>query len=810
MSRDLRLSIRQLRKNPGFSFSCIVALALGIGANTAIFSMVNAVLLRPLTFRNPQELVWIWSTRTDRDKAFFSIPDFVDYREQNTSLREMAAFANWGANLAEGTSPERLTGIRVTPNAFAMLGTQPAIGRCLQADDAKPGSQRTVVLSYRLWQKRFAGAPGIVGKDIRLNGDSYSVVGVLPEAFVIPNAEIDIATPLVPETDPRRTDRGANFLRVFARMKAGYNTRQVQSEMNSIALDLQHRYPEENAKKTPPRVFLLQDETVGSYRTSLFMLLGSVGLVLLIACSNLANLLLSRASARRKEMAVRAALGASRFQSIKQLLTETGVLVFIGAASGLFLAWYGLQFLIALSPETLPRAREVGIDGRALVFTLLASSIAGAIFGVIPALRASKVDLNQDLVGSGKGTADAKGSDLLRSVLVISEIALSLVLLITAALLMKSFLYLQAVNPGFKSENVLAARLSLPAAKYRNAEAMTVFFDKVLSRIGTIPGVESVGAVNVLPLSGMNTRSDFTISGRPPLKPSDKPAAQSRWVTPDYFRALGVRLIKGRPFNPHDNAGSGRVAVIDEALARRYWPASDPLGSHLLIEDDATTPRDVEIIGVVETVKHFSLDEEALPTFYSPMAQIIEGQVGFVGGNCSLAIRTNQDPLALQDQVRREVQSVDPEVPFSNPKTMDQALSASTAARRFILLLVGIFSGAAVLLAISGVYAVISYSVTRRQQEIGIRIALGARSIDVMKLVLGQGTKLVSIGIIAGILAAILATRLVSSLLFGMSPIDPITFAAASLLLSIVAICGCYIPARRAIKTNPVIALRGD
>ena len=467
--------------------------------------------------------------------------------------------------------------------------------------------------------------------------------------------------------------------------------------------------------------------------------------------------------------------------------------------------------MITLSPENLPRAREINVDTRVLAFNLfVVSCIAALIFGLFPALRASKVNLNEELSGSGKGSVDAGARDKVRSFLVVSEIAISLVLLITAALLMKSFLHLQEVNPGFKKENLLVARLSLPPKKYANREAVTVFFDKLLSRIQAVPGVRSVGAINVLPLSGMNTRSDFTVSGRPPHSPNDKPAAQSRWITPDYFRAFGVRLLKGREFNAHDNAAGARVAIIDEALARRYWPEGDALGRHLLIEDDASTPRDVEIVGIVETVKHASLDEESLPTFYAPIDQIIEGQVAFVAGNCSLAVHTSQNPLAIQEEVQHQVQNVDPDVAFSHPKTMEQVLAAATAARRFNLFLTGIFSVAAVLLAISGVYAVISYSVMKRQQEIGIRIALGAQARDILKLVLGHGTKLVLIGVGTGIVAAVFSTRIVSSLLFGVSAIDPLTFIATSFLLGLVAILASYIPARKATRVNPVVALRGS
>ena len=808
MRSELRLAIRLLRKNPGFTLVCVLALAVGIGANTAIFSMVNGILLQPLDFKDPAQLVWIWSTRTDRDKAFFSIPDFLDYQAQNSSLEEMVAFGNWGVNLAEGSNPERLTGVRVTANVFRMLGVEAAVGRSLIPEDGKAGSVRSVVLSYGLWQRRFAGDRSVVGKTIALNGESHTVVGVLPASFVFPGAEMDIATPLILETDPRRSDRGTNFLRVFARMKPGATKQQVQSEMDSISRNLQRLYPEENAKKTPPKVFFLQDEMVGSYRTSLFMLLGAVGLVLLIACSNLANLLLARAATRRKEMAVRAALGASRSRLIKQLLTETGLLAFLGGGLGLFLAWWALKFLVVLSPANLPRAREIDLDGSVLAFTLLISCLAGLIFGLIPAVQASRVDLNEELKGAAKGAGETGRGRMARNALVVSEIALSLMLLISAALLMKSFVRLQEVRPGFESNNLLLVRLSLPPRQYSNSAAVALFYDQALSRIRTLPRVENAGASNVLPLSGLNVRSDFIIAGRPPLSASDKPAAQNRLVSAEYFRALGIRMVQGREFGAHDGAGARGVVIIDEALARRYWPDSDPVGVHLKIED-SPQPREVEIVGVAENVKHVSLDEEATPTLYTPIPQMSEQSVPFFAANSSLAVRTASDPLALETAVRKVVQSIDPNVPISSSKTMDEVLSASTAARRFNLILLAIFAGAAILLAMTGVYAVISYSVTQRSPEIGIRIALGAQSTDVLKLILGQGIKLVASGITLGIAGALISTHLVSSLLFGVSALDTISFVSASLLLGIVALCASYLPARRAGRVDPLAAMRG-
>jgi putative ABC transport system permease protein len=591
-------------------------------------------------------------------------------------------------------------------------------------------------------------------------------------------------------------------------MKPGVIKQQVQSEMDSISRNLQRLYPEENAKKTPPKVFLLQDEMVGSYQTALFMLLGAVGLVLLIACSNLANLLLARASTRRKEMAVRAALGASRAQLIKQMLTETALLVTVGGALGLLLAWYALQFLPVFVPESLPWTREIGMDGTVLIFTLAVSFLAGLIFGLVPALQASKVDLNEELKGSGKGGSDTSRRGGVRATLVVSEIALSLMLLIGAALLLKSFLRLQEVEPGFRRDHLLLVRLSLPPRTYSGAETITVFYDQVLARIRTLPGVEEAGGANVLPLSGLNVRSDFTIAARPPLTAADKPAAQSRLVSADYFKALGIPIVKGRAFTPRDNASAKRVAVIDEALARRYWPDADPIGAQLNIED---TPkgREVEIVGVVGAVKHVSLDEPVTPTLYTPIPQMPEQTAPFFAANSSLAVRTALDPAALENSVRQIVRRVDANVPISSSKTMEQVVSSTVAARRFNLILLLIFAATAVLVAMTGVYAVMSYSVTQRSPEIGIRMALGAQTRDVLRLVLGQGMRLIVIGLALGLVGAFAATRLVASLLFGVSSLDPVSFVSGALLLGAVAFCASFLPARKAAKVDPVIALRG-
>jgi putative ABC transport system permease protein len=797
-----------LLKRPGFTLVAVLTLALGIGANTAIFSMVNAVLLRELPLKNPEQLVWIWSTRTDRDKAFFSIPNFIDYRDQNQTLAQMAAFANWGANLTERGDPARLQGIRLTPNAFEMLGVEAALGRTLLPDDGRPESQRVVVLSYGTWQRRFGADPGLIGKTLVLNNDSYTVVGVLPQDFVIPNAETEMVTPLLMETDPRRTERGSNFLRAFARMRPDVSREQVQADLAAITTRLQQQYAVENGKMTTPRVLSLREEIVGSYRKALWLVLGAVGLVLLIACSNLANLLLARASARHKEIAVRTALGASRLRLVRQLITESMLLALVGGVLGMFLATWGVDALLALSPTDLPRVAEVSIDARVLTFTLCISLLAGLIFGLAPALQASRVDLNEELKGEGRGMSAGGRHNRTRNLLVVSEIALSLILLIGAGLLVKSFVRLQQVSPGFVADNLLLVRLSLPQAKYAKREQVSDFYTKLAPRLQTLPGVEGAGAASVLPLSGMNARTDFAIVGRPLLKPTDMPAAQNRVVTPGYFKLMSIPLIKGREFTELDKADAPGVVLIDEAAARRYWPNENPVGARLQVDDTAQPPREVEVVGVVGDVKHFGLDDEPTPTIYTPLDQIPQGALSNLTNNMSLVVRTASEPLTLAAAVRREVQAVDKDVPASSVRTMEQFFAATVAPRRFSLLLLGIFAGAALLLAAMGIYAVIAYTVSRRTHEIGIRMALGAQTGDVLRMILGQGLKLILIGVGVGVVGALALTRLMSSLLFNVSVVDPLTFFGVSALLTVVALLACYIPARRAMKVDPMEALR--
>jgi predicted permease len=809
LMQDLRYGCRVLLKNPGFTLVAILTLGLGIGFNTAIFSIVNAVLLRQLPFRNPEQLVWIWATRIDRDKAFFSIPNFKDFRDQNQTLEQMAAYANWGANLTDGGEPERLQGARVTANAFEMLGMGAAVGRTLLIDDEKAEGQRSLVMTYGLWQRRFGADRSVVGRKLTLNGDAYTVVGVLPQSFMLPGTEAEIFIPLALDSDPRRTERGSNFLRAFARLKPGVTREQAQADLATISERLKQQYPDDNAKMTAPKAFSLRDEIVGSYQAALLLLLGAVGLVLLIACSNLANLLLAKASARRKEVAIRMALGASRGRLIRQLLTESVVLALFGGSLGLFLALWGIDLLVALSPVDLPRAQEIAIDQRVLAFTAGLSLLAGLGFGLTPALQASRLNLNEEFKGESRGASGGVRRNRTRNLLVVFELAISLVLLVGAGLLVKSFMRLQQVSPGFEPSNMLLVRLSLPQSSYSTPQSVAAFYQKLAPRIEGLPGVQGVGLANVLPLSASNTRTDFSIVGRPPLSPSEMPGAQNRWVSPGYFQTMRVPLLAGREFTEQDGTDSPGVVVIDEALAHRFFkPDESPIGFHLRIDDGAGEPREVEIVGVSGDVKHFGLDDEPTPTLYAPVYQVPKGSVSFLISNMSLVVRSSTDPMAQAAAVRREVQAIDKDVPASSTKTMEQFLSASVAPRRFSVLLLGIFAGTALLLAAIGIYAVISYLVTQRTHEIGIRMALGAGRRDILTLVVGQGMTLALVGIGIGLVAAFMLTRVMSSLLFNVSATDPTIFAAVSIVLALVALLAIYIPARRAMRVDPMEALR--
>jgi predicted permease len=808
--QDFRFAVRILIKNRGFALLAILTLAAGICANTAIFSLVNAVLLRPLGYKNPDQLVRLWSSRTDRDRTNFSLPDFMDYKDQNRTLEQISAFAVWSANLVNVGEPERVFGVRSSANVFQLLGVDAEIGRTLLDEDDNPGNPRVVVLSHGFWKRRFGANTDIVGKQLTLSDENYMVAGVLPANFAFPGIEADIVVPLVPDTDPLRNERSSiSFLRVIGRLKENVTRQQAEVDFNGIAAQLQKLYPVANASKKGVQLVPLHEELTGDFRRAFIILSAAVGLVLFIACANLANMMLARASTRYRELAIRVAIGASQSRLIKQFLTENILLALLGGSLGLLLTKPAMKLIIALSPA-LPRSGEIDIDARVLLFTLLISLLSGVLFGLIPTLHISKENFNKELKGSGKGLVNADQRNNIRNSLIVVEVALSLLLMIGAGLLVKSFLRLHAVSPGFDIKNLLVMRLSLPKLGYSKPEMVTTFYEQLSSRIANLPGVRSVSATSLLPLSGNIMRVPFIIVGRPPLTLSEQPITHYRMTGTDYFRTMKIPIRSGRDFTSRDTLHSQPVAIINESFARRYWPHTNSIGAHIKLDDNNQGPRDVAIIGVVGDVRYAGLHEEPGPEVYVPISQIPEENVSLLTNNMSWVIRTSVEPLSLAATIQREIQSINRDIPISNTKSMEQLLSLSLAPNRFNLFLIGIFAVAALILACMGIYAVVSYSVAQRTHELGLRIALGAQYLNVMKLVVGNGLKIVLIGVAIGLAGAFIFTRVLSNLVYGISVTDAPTYFYMSLLFIIISVLASYIPARRAAAIDPINALRSE
>lgn len=808
--QDIRFAIRLLFKSRGFTAVAVLTLALGIGANTAIFSLVNAVLLRQLPFKKPDRLVWIWSSRTDRDKSTFSLPDFIDYRDQNRTLEQVSGFSTWSANLVNVGEPERVLGVRSSANIFQMLGVEAEIGRTLLNEDDNPGNPRVVVLNHGFWIRRFGMNPDIIGKPLALNNETYIVAGVLPHDFAFPGMEADIVVPLVPDADPLRKERASiSFLRVIGRLKDGVTLQQAETNLNAIARQLQQLYPVANASKKGTKFVPLQEELVGNFRLAFLVLSAAVGLVLLIACANLANLVLARATTRYREMAIRLAIGASRGRLIRQLLTENILLALLGGSLGIALTQPAMKAILALSPTSLPRAGEIDMDHTVLLFSLLISLLSGVLFGLVPTLHIARENFIEELKGSGKGASDGSRKNSIGNVLILTEVAISLLLLIGAGLLAKSFLRLQSVSPGFNINNLLVMRLSLPKAQYSNPE-VTAFYEQLSNRIENLPGVQSVSATSALPLGGANVRVNFTISGRPPLSLAEQPITQYRMIGLDYFRTMNIPIHSGRDFTNRDTLHSQPVAIINDNFARRYWPGDSPIGAHIKIDDNNQGPREVEIIGVVGDVTHTGLQEDPAPETYVTISQIPEENVSLLTNNMSWVVKTSTEPLTMSRAVRHEIQLFSGNVATSNTKSMEQFLSLSLEPRRFNLFLLGIAAMAALILASMGIYALLSYSVSQRTHELGIRMALGAQQRDVLRLVIGSGLKIVLVGVALGLIGAYISTRVLSNLIYGISVTDPSTFVSMPFLLIIIALLASYIPARRATKVDPIVALRSQ
>jgi predicted permease len=807
--QDLNYAARALRKRSGFTFAAVATLALAIGANTAVFSVVNAVLLRQLPFREPQRIVYIESKRPDGLRYGFNIPDAVDYREQTRSLEQAAAYTSTNVIMTGQGEAERLWGLRTSANLFQMLGVSATAGRLLTPEDDVPGHGRVAVLSYELWQNRFGGDAHLVGKSLDLNGASYTVVGILPRDFPILVRDIDLAIPLVPDSDPWRNNRSSVvFLRMAGRLRPGVTQQQAEADLTAIALRLKQQFPTENAQKVAVVVTPFADQIVGAFRTSLWVLLGAVGAVLLIACANLANLWLVQASGRHREMAIRTALGASRARLVRQLLTESVLIAAIGGVLGLVLAVWGVRLLLTMSPADLPRAKEIGLDARVLFFTACASLLAGLISGLTPALQTSRADVNETLKEGGRGSSEGRGRGRTRDWLVGAEVAISLILLAGAGLLLKSFDRLESVDPGFKPDHALAVRLSLPKSHYKKREDLFPFYEKLRSRIGGLPGVQAVGVISALPMSGVWSSVDFRIVGRPAVPHGQEPAAQYRMASPGLLKAMGIPLLAGRDFDEHDNPAGADVAVINEEFARRYWPDSSPLGAHIQIDDGGSDWHELEVVGVVGNVKHFGLDGQPTVDVYASLEQIPQIATVWAVGNQFWLVRTAGDPAALAEPFRRELRGVDADVATTSARTMEQYVAGSIAPRRFNAQLLAIFAVAALLLAAAGIYGVISYTVARRTNEIGIRMALGAQPRDIFRLIVGGALRVAACGIAVGLAGALVLTRLLSSLLFQVKASDPIIFGGVVLVLGGVAAIAAALPARRATRVDTLVALR--
>jgi len=800
--QDLRYGFRMLLRKPSFTAVAALALALGIGANTAIFSVVNAVLLEPLPYRDADRLVMVWGNNLPKGATIdlVSPGDLAEWKAQNHVFEDLAGSRDASYSLTGMGEPESIFGYRFAANFFHVLGVNALLGRTFLPEEDRPGSDKVVVLSHRLWQRRFGGDPGVIGKSITLSGAPYTVIGIMPPGFSHPRGA-ELWTPLA--LDPSlMNNRQRRFLRVAARLKPGVTREQAQKEMDGIAARIAAQYPETNAGEG---VNVVKLEYIGDARTPLLVLLGAVGFVLLIACANVANLLLVRAAARQKEIAIRTALGASRLRLVRQFLTESVLLSLFGGALGLLLAFWSVGPMRALFQSNienfnLPKVEAIPVDGRALGFSLLLSLLTGVIFGLLPALQASKPDLNLTLKESGgSSTVSARGRRF-RDLLVVAEIALALMLLIGAGLMIKSFLRLQQGDLGLNPKNVLTMQVMLPQYKYPDAQKRLAFLQGVLQRVETLPGVQSVGAINFLPLSGFWGTASFSIEGRPLPKPGEEPGADNRVITPHYLRAMGIRLVRGRDFTERDREGAPQVAIINETLARRYWPSEDPIGKRLNL-GEANNPSWWEIVGVAGDVKAFGLEQETHADLYRPFLQVPFPLIAFT-------IRTAADPMRLAAAVRQEIWTVDKDQPVFKVLTMEQLASDSVTFRRVSMLLLGFFAAVALVLAATGIYGVMAYAVTQRTHEIGIRLALGARTQDVVSMILRQGMLLALIGVAIGLAASLALTRVMSSLLYGVSATDPLTFIGISALLVGIALLACYLPARRATQVDPMVALR--
>jgi len=814
--QDIRYGARMLLKNPGVSIIVIIALALGIGANTAIFSVVNTVLLRPLPYHESDRLVFLNEKSPVLDEMSISYPNFTDWRNHNQSFEKIGVHNRASYNLTGFGEAERIVTGQVSADLFSVLRVNALHGRVFTNEEDKPGGTPVVVLSYPLWQRRFGGQTSILNQAITLNNKSYTVIGIMPESYLYPS-RVEMWVPVGQLSDqPNWQSRGNHpGLYGVARLKPGVTFEQAEADMNNVAANLEKQYPDTNTA-TRVRMRPLLEIFVSDVRRALWVIFGAVGFVLFIACANIANLLLARATARKKEMAIRTAVGASRWRIARQLLTESILLSLIGGGIGLVLARWGVDLILYVSPNAIPRSREIGLDWTVLAFTAGVSFLTGILFGLIPAIQAGDVDVHETLKETGRGTS---GRQWLRSSLVVVEVATTLVLLIGAGLMIRSFYLLQKVNPGFSHEHLTSFSVSLPQKKYASEEQQTAFFNRLLENVRALPGVESAAAASGLPLGNNGSQTSFVIDAQPVPPREQIPLMEVCFVTPDYFKAMNIPVLRGRVFTDRDDRShlTGRdlsklnniqrliaglnAIVIDEEFARRYWPNEDPIGKRVRLGTESDAPK-LEVLGVVGRVKMESLNQNSdRVQGYLPFNQTPDNDM-------TVIIKGASDPNQLISSVRGAIREIDPDQPIYSVRTMNEIRAESVAGERLNLTLLSLFAGMALVLAIVGIYGVMSYSVTQRTHEIGIRMAIGARPRDVFKMVLGQGMKLALLGVVIGLGSAFALTRLMETMLFGVEPTDKVTFAVISLLLITVALLACYLPGRRATKVEPTISLR--
>jgi putative ABC transport system permease protein len=823
MLQDIRYGFRTLGRAPGFTTVVVIVLALGIGANTAIFTVVNAVLLRSLPYPDSDQLVMLWETNPRFQIGIDTLPvtagDFVDWKEQNDVFEHVSAFGARRFNLTGGGEPEQIGGVSVSANFFRLMGLEPTssaqpsgamhAGRAFRDEDEKPGASRVVVISYALWQRRFGGQLDVIGKTLTLDGESYTVIGVAPERFQFPRArempyfvgaatQTDLWKPMTLSDDFINKKRSDHQLCVIARLKPGVTSERAQTVMTAIAGRLEESLPDSN-QGVGSRVVPLAEQVTGNVKPALLVLMSAVALVLLIACANIANLMLARASARQKEFAIRTALGASRGRIVRQLLTEALLLSLTSALLGTLLSLWGVKAMLSLFGENLPRVHEISVDVRVLGFTVAIALLTSVLFGLTPALQASKLNINESLKEGSRGVSGGARHNRVRSALVVAEVALSLVLLIGAGLMIKSLAGLLNVDPGFKSDNTLTMRIALPGSKYPTANRQIAFFQEVVHRVEALAGVQSAGLISSAPLSGGVYAGGFSIEGR--TTDDDSLAADRRMISPEYFNAMGIPLIKGRYFTERDEQTSTGVAIVSESWARRFLPDEDPIAKRIKLGGRDSSRPWLSIVGIAGDVRDTAVESDAKPCVYLPYPQ-------FPSSTMSVVVRAGFDPRPLIPAIRDEVWAIDKDQPVTDIKTMDQYVADSVSPRRLNALLLGGFASLALVLASVGIYGVMAYSVTQRVHEIGIRMALGAQKADVLRLVIGQGLTLTLIGMAIGSSAAVALMRTMKSMLFGVSATDPLTYSGVVVLLGGVALLACWLPARRAAKVDPMVALR--